>query len=370
MGVGIWEHGDSLYEQSEPHRTVGHLHGQISRDVAIALSKSKSDIDYLLSLVKDGGAETCPQCGYDPTKWVTIGTVKVDIENETETFIRATAPTESGEQCGGCSTCGHDTGPPRLGNGRCAYVIRDTGGSLVNCGCKCVFPATEQAGEQKNTPLCPVHQRLEDSNRLQCEIGGNNCVACSLNERAELLRLLAPFAVQDRSEDSLTVMQRVIDFYNTHSGENRVVVSYPAPVPLVAQPSDSHLAEVAERINNNAARMEESQKVSTRELTEITSGVAQAEVERTIDRAIDAMRTTQRLFDLSDNHILMVACRDLAALADRSGTATPSTAAQDAAKEVLRALWYVHELNTESTPQREQEIAAIISKHCGGRDGG
>jgi len=48
-----------------------------------------------------------------------------------------------------------------------------------------------------------------------------------------------------------------------------------------------------------------------------------------------------------------------------ASTALPSTAAEGAAKEVLRALWYVHALNTEPTPQREQEIAAIISRYCG-----
>ena len=62
MGVGIWEQGDSLYEESEPHRTVGHLHGQISRDTAIALSKSKTDIDYLLSLHCRSGS-LCSECG-------------------------------------------------------------------------------------------------------------------------------------------------------------------------------------------------------------------------------------------------------------------------------------------------------------------
>jgi hypothetical protein len=51
MSVAIWEGGDSLYEEQEPHRTIGYLHKQVDRDHAIALSKSKSDVDYLLSLL-------------------------------------------------------------------------------------------------------------------------------------------------------------------------------------------------------------------------------------------------------------------------------------------------------------------------------
>lgn len=39
----------------------------------------------------------CRHCGYDPSKWVTIGTIKVDIETETETFTRATPDTQTSE---------------------------------------------------------------------------------------------------------------------------------------------------------------------------------------------------------------------------------------------------------------------------------
>ena len=62
-----------------------------------------------------------------------------------------------------------------------------------------------------SAPLCPVHQSLEDQGKLECEIGGNNCVACSLNERAELLALLAPLAARDGSEDSVSVLRRVVE---------------------------------------------------------------------------------------------------------------------------------------------------------------
>lgn len=58
-------------------------------------------------------------------------------------------------------------------------------------------------------PLCPVHQRLEDADKLELEIG-NDCVACSLNERAELLTMLEPFAPTDRTLDSVTVLRNLI----------------------------------------------------------------------------------------------------------------------------------------------------------------
>lgn len=85
-----------------------------------------------------------------------------------------------------------------------------------------------QSTPTKATPLCPVHRRLEDADALECEIG-NGCVACSLNERRELLALIAPFAAEGNTEDSVTVLSRVVEFYKAHVGDNRVVVSYPAP---------------------------------------------------------------------------------------------------------------------------------------------
>lgn len=80
-------------------------------------------------------------------------------------------------------------------------------------------------------PLCPAHQSIDDRGTLTLTIGGNNCVACSLAEREELLDLLAPFAPKDRSKDSVTVLRELAEFWGTHHGDNRVVVSYPAPSP-------------------------------------------------------------------------------------------------------------------------------------------
>lgn len=84
-------------------------------------------------------------------------------------------------------------------------------------------------------PLCAVHQRLEDAGNLECEIG-NDCVACSLNERRELLRAIAPFAAEGNTEDSVTVLRRVVEFYETHVGEGRVIVSYRAPAATTPAP--------------------------------------------------------------------------------------------------------------------------------------
>jgi hypothetical protein len=88
---------------------------------------------------------------------------------------------------------------------------------------------------ETKTPLCPVHTRIDGAGTLEIETGGNACVACSLNERKELLDILAPFAAPEGSEDSVTVMRRVSDFYQTHAGDGRVVVSYPAPAPTKSE---------------------------------------------------------------------------------------------------------------------------------------
>ena len=61
-------------------------------------------------------------------------------------------------------------------------------------------------------PLCPVHKRLEESDNLEVEIGGLNCVACSLNERSEMLKVLAPLAPPDHSLDSIGVLRSAIGY--------------------------------------------------------------------------------------------------------------------------------------------------------------
>lgn len=85
------------------------------------------------------------------------------------------------------------------------------------------------SNELFGVPLCPVHKSLEDRNSLAVPIGGLGCVACSLNERQELLDILAPCAApRDNSKDSTSVLREVVEFYQTHHSENRAVVSYPS----------------------------------------------------------------------------------------------------------------------------------------------
>lgn len=84
----------------------------------------------------------------------------------------------------------------------------------------------EEDGLSGAAPLCPVHKRIDERGTLEMEIGGLNCLACTLQERVELLALLAPFA--DGSKDSVTVLREVAEFWTTHHGEGRVVASYPA----------------------------------------------------------------------------------------------------------------------------------------------
>lgn len=55
-------------------------------------------------------------------------------------------------------------------------------------------------------PLCPLHRNLDDKGNLELEIG-NDCVACSLNERTDLLSVLAGNAPVDGRTDSVTVLR-------------------------------------------------------------------------------------------------------------------------------------------------------------------
>lgn len=68
---------------------------------------------------------------------------------------------------------------------------------------------TEQGFTPAKQPLCPVHTKLEADQQLECEIG-NGCVACSLHERTQLLKLLGPYAPNGAMLDSITVLQRLL----------------------------------------------------------------------------------------------------------------------------------------------------------------
>jgi hypothetical protein len=60
-------------------------------------------------------------------------------------------------------------------------------------------------------PMCPAHRKIEDSGDMNLEIG-NDCVACSLNERSELLSILAD-GLSDTTEpvDSVTALMTLVN---------------------------------------------------------------------------------------------------------------------------------------------------------------
>jgi hypothetical protein len=58
-------------------------------------------------------------------------------------------------------------------------------------------------------PMCPVHQKIEDNGDMDLEIG-NDCLACSLNERSELLSILADSAT-DEDVDSVTALTVLVN---------------------------------------------------------------------------------------------------------------------------------------------------------------
>ena len=58
--------------------------------------------------------------------------------------------------------------------------------------------------------------------------------------------------------------------------------------------------------------------MNAEEVTEVIPDDPIRIAQSAVDRAIDAMRTTGRLFHLSDNHVLMQACKALVDAADVS----------------------------------------------------
>lgn len=68
----------------------------------------------------------------------------------------------------------------------------------------------ESSRSKAENPLCPLHQSLEDRDRLEVEYG-NRCVACSLNERIELLTLLVELEPAEGRTDSVGFLREVID---------------------------------------------------------------------------------------------------------------------------------------------------------------
>jgi hypothetical protein len=59
-------------------------------------------------------------------------------------------------------------------------------------------------------PMCPLHRRIEDKGDMDLEIG-NDCLACSLNERAELLATLAAGTAADGNIDSVSALTALVN---------------------------------------------------------------------------------------------------------------------------------------------------------------
>jgi len=141
---------------------------------------SWDDVRYLLSKLKDGGAEHDALLARLDREWIAgarfgwncgIEEPRPDLgqrstsDRDSGGYARlraaingrlrdiaeakhdAAAPTESAERCGECLRCKH-TGNLD-GRGICQEAIWPFHASDI-CQCKCVFPATEQAGEQRS----------------------------------------------------------------------------------------------------------------------------------------------------------------------------------------------------------------------------
>lgn len=91
-----------------------------------------------------------------------------------------------------------------------SFTPASTGSALMHDYAKELLSLVESQPAGSLTPFCPVHKELEKRDGLVLEVG-NDCVACSLHERTMILNMLEPFAATDGSQDSLTVLRRVID---------------------------------------------------------------------------------------------------------------------------------------------------------------
>lgn len=104
---------------------------------------------------------------------------------------------------------------PELPNvGTCTHVLCDNDDCSVMPGVwgqKNLSEASPKwntrMGVATALPLCPLHQSLEDRAALEV-VYGNDCVACSLNERAELLQTLAPHVPLDGWVDSVGFLKK------------------------------------------------------------------------------------------------------------------------------------------------------------------
>ncbi len=89
-------------------------------------------------------------------------------------------------------------------------------------------------------PLCPVHKRIDDAGKLEVEIGGLGCLACTLHERTTLLKMLADF------RPDLTGMTSEAALF-------KVLVPAPALEPSTAD-RDHLLDEAVEALRDTSCR--------------------------------------------------------------------------------------------------------------------
>lgn len=70
-------------------------------------------------------------------------------------------------------------------------------------------PRDSGSDKSPATPLCRVHARIKDRGALVMHYG-NGCVACSLNERKELLDVLGSAVAQGEVIDSVSFLRGLI----------------------------------------------------------------------------------------------------------------------------------------------------------------
>jgi hypothetical protein len=100
-----------------------------------------------------------------------------------------------------CGNCGHTQDEHWCKDGGIEIIddcwVRDDSAEDGICPCVSFTPPAPQAESlQAKVPLCEVHQSLDQMGELVLDIE-NSCVACKLNERNELLVMLAPYAEED-----------------------------------------------------------------------------------------------------------------------------------------------------------------------------
>lgn len=229
-------------------------------------------------------------------------------------------PTSSEE----CVECHHSTGvDPR---GRCVETQRDPGGSLVYCGCKCVFPATGagEGDQQDVVSRAVIIAKLKELEvRFNWEEAGD--VVCGIRQFVESL----PPAKASNSEK---VTFSVTD--------------------LLPSTPDGKVCEC------RCHGYHEVRATSCQHCATPPTDVAEAEAHR-CPRCGRRMRS-----ELDEDVGFWRECVNCDYRESVSSASTEPAAAKAAAREIASA--YVNPREVTSIEDAEQGIAAIISKHLKG----